>query len=584
MADKDFKVKSGLDLSVPLPVSMGGTGQTSTNNTLNSLLPAQAGNTSKFLQTNGTNVSWIEAAPLASPTFTGNVVLPSTTTYSGTNIQTSLDAKSNKTKPLSTKIADYTLTTSDNDTLIEFNSSSDLNLTLPTYSNAAFSYGDNFSIVNRGSGKVNILNQSGTTSLSSYSTTGTGTSVVYSSLYANSMYICQAGTSYYRSTDAITWSQISGISSGTTVTNNNQRIAYGAGLYIIGASNGIWSSSNGITWTQRLSVGQILAIKYANNKFIAGGNDGAAYTSTDGLTWTSLGVVASLSTQDFINIEYVSGISTWFATLTGSPYLIKSVDNGATWTQITGNANAKSLATDGNILVLNNGGSSSSVFYTTTDGNTLTSRSIGGSFFQGKPIYDGTKFIFGYTSISSPFTLYQYTSSNGINWSVQSSTSATGQSAANTLMIGASGQYIYLGSIGIGYTSGSVTASYISKNNSSYIPPKGRAEIYNYNQNQFVVSGDLGIDNSVSSNITLVSGNNYYVDTTAARTLTLPASPSVGDQIEIFDASGTAGTYNITLDRNNKLINGNAGNFIIDVNGGWYTLVFTGNTYGWVVR
>jgi hypothetical protein len=31
------------------------------------------------------------------------------------------------------------------------------------------------------------------------------------------------------------------------------------------------------------------------------------------------------------------------------------------------------------------------------------------------------------------------------------------------------------------------------------------------------------------------------------------------------------------------LINGNAGNLIIDVNGGWYTLLYTGATYGWKV-
>lgn len=58
MADKDFKVKSGLDISVPLPVSMGGTGQTSTTNTLNSLLPSQPGNDNKYLQTNGVTTQW----------------------------------------------------------------------------------------------------------------------------------------------------------------------------------------------------------------------------------------------------------------------------------------------------------------------------------------------------------------------------------------------------------------------------------------------------------------------------------------------------------------------------------------------
>ena len=58
MANKDFKVKNGLDIQVPLPVSMGGTGQTSTTNTLNSLLPAQSGNANKVLQTDGTNTQW----------------------------------------------------------------------------------------------------------------------------------------------------------------------------------------------------------------------------------------------------------------------------------------------------------------------------------------------------------------------------------------------------------------------------------------------------------------------------------------------------------------------------------------------
>ena len=58
MANKDFKVKNGLDIQSPLPVSMGGTGQTSTTNTLNSLLPAQSGNANKVLQTDGTNTQW----------------------------------------------------------------------------------------------------------------------------------------------------------------------------------------------------------------------------------------------------------------------------------------------------------------------------------------------------------------------------------------------------------------------------------------------------------------------------------------------------------------------------------------------
>ena len=75
----------------------------------------------------------------------------------------------------------------------------------------------------------------------------------------------------------------------------------------------------------------------------------------------------------------------------------------------------------------------------------------------------------------------------------------------------------------------------------------------------------------------------YFVTSASALTLTLPASPALNDEIQILDASGNASTYNITVARNGRLINGNAGNLIIDNNGGWYTLVYTGATYGWKV-
>jgi hypothetical protein len=60
MADKDFKVKSGLTMGTPLPPSMGGTGQTSLENAFNAILPLQSGNAGKVLTTDGSGVtSWI---------------------------------------------------------------------------------------------------------------------------------------------------------------------------------------------------------------------------------------------------------------------------------------------------------------------------------------------------------------------------------------------------------------------------------------------------------------------------------------------------------------------------------------------
>jgi hypothetical protein len=88
---------------------------------------------------------------------------------------------------------------------------------------------------------------------------------------------------------------------------------------------------------------------------------------------------------------------------------------------------------------------------------------------------------------------------------------------------------------------------------------------------------------SVSSNITLSKWNNYMVDTTSARTLTLPASPSQGDEIHIFDITGSAATNKITVDSNSNKINGSVQNLEIDANNAAVILIYTGSSYGWRV-
>ena len=86
---------------------------------------------------------------------------------------------------------------------------------------------------------------------------------------------------------------------------------------------------------------------------------------------------------------------------------------------------------------------------------------------------------------------------------------------------------------------------------------------------------------SISSDITLTANTRCFVDTTAARNLTLPASPAVGDEIVIYDASGQASTNNITLLRNGNSINALEENAIIDVDQSISVIVYTGATIGW---
>ncbi len=86
---------------------------------------------------------------------------------------------------------------------------------------------------------------------------------------------------------------------------------------------------------------------------------------------------------------------------------------------------------------------------------------------------------------------------------------------------------------------------------------------------------------AISANTTLVAGRRYFVDTAAARTLTLPASPTLGQEIVIFDATGSAGTNNITVARNGNKINGLTEDAIIDVDKAGAVLIYTGSSLGW---
>lgn len=66
MANKDFKVKNGIDLATPLPLTEGGTGQTTATNALNALLPLQTSANGQYLKSDGTNASWANVSSVSS--------------------------------------------------------------------------------------------------------------------------------------------------------------------------------------------------------------------------------------------------------------------------------------------------------------------------------------------------------------------------------------------------------------------------------------------------------------------------------------------------------------------------------------
>ena len=87
-----------------------------------------------------------------------------------------------------------------------------------------------------------------------------------------------------------------------------------------------------------------------------------------------------------------------------------------------------------------------------------------------------------------------------------------------------------------------------------------------------------------TSDYTAVAGQGVFVNSTSgAKAVTLPASPSLGDEVRIIDAYGTAATNNITIQRNSSKIMGSDSNFIIDINRSALGFVYVDANQGWVM-
>jgi hypothetical protein len=103
-----------------------------------------------------------------------------------------------------------------------------------------------------------------------------------------------------------------------------------------------------------------------------------------------------------------------------------------------------------------------------------------------------------------------------------------------------------------------------------------------YNGTQWTGLGGGNPWASTSTSITIAANDRYFVDTSGgAKTITLPASPQVGDQISIIDLAGTFDTNNCTIDRNSAKIMGLTENLVLAVEDTGIVLVYTGATYGW---
>lgn len=90
-------------------------------------------------------------------------------------------------------------------------------------------------------------------------------------------------------------------------------------------------------------------------------------------------------------------------------------------------------------------------------------------------------------------------------------------------------------------------------------------------------------ENIHTSNFTASKFTLHQVNTTsAAITVTPPASPQVGDRFAVVDARLTAATNNITIAFGSQKVYGSNDNYVINVNGGFAEFIYMGSSTGWV--
>ena len=80
------------------------------------------------------------------------------------------------------------------------------------------------------------------------------------------------------------------------------------------------------------------------------------------------------------------------------------------------------------------------------------------------------------------------------------------------------------------------------------------------------------------------AGDKLFIDvSSSAKTVTLPSSASMGDEIRIIDVTGNAATNNITVARNGHNIQGSSSDLIININRAGIGLVYYNSAQGWVL-
>lgn len=207
-----------------------------------------------------------------------------------------------------------------------------------------------------------------------------------------------SGTHYIcTSPDGVTWTE----RTTATVCGYLRGVAYGAGLFVCVGNDGgsadgkIQTSPDGITWTDRtvpVGCGPLMGVCFGNGRFVTvANNTGTISHSADGINWSLVTLGGSFDAVTFANEMFMA---------VGDDGQTYTSANGIAWTLRTGSLADHFFAsvTGGNGVWIagTSTGASAGIYRSTDDGDTWTSVYTGGTYFCAA--YGGGQFLVGTTS------------------------------------------------------------------------------------------------------------------------------------------------------------------------------------------
>jgi hypothetical protein len=218
------------------------------------------------------------------------------------------------------------------------------------------------------------------------------------------------------------------------------------------------------------------------------------------------------------------------------------------------------------------------VFITMAAGRSLQLDAAGNITPAGNSGYTRTTITAtgGQTSFTANYTVnYVEVFVNGVLLNSADYTATTGTTVVLSVAAGA-GDIVDVVSINISGFTGGVTIT--------GTPSSGQFAVWSGSTSLKGISGYPTWQPVQTGNFTADVGNAYPVNTTSGIiTVTLPASPSPGDILQLTDYAGTWGTNNVIINKNGKNLNGSPTSVFLATSRESVILIYVDVTQGWII-